>query len=80
MSELQKNVLSYTVIYEADPAGGFVVSVPALPGCHTEGNTYEEAEANIKEAIMLYVESLRERNEEVPQEQIILQGKVEVVA
>lgn len=69
---------SYTVIYQADPEGGYVASVPVLPGCHTQGETLEETETNIKEAIAVYLESLTEHNEAVPEEQRIFQGKVEV--
>lgn len=39
---------------------------PALKGCHTWGHTYEEALANIKDAIELYVEDLIEAGEEIP--------------
>ncbi len=39
------------IIIEKDEAGYFVAEVPALPGCLSQGNTYEEAIANIKEAI-----------------------------
>ena len=49
---------SYSVYYEAAPEGGYVAFVPALPGCHTQGETLEEAERNVKEAIELYLESL----------------------
>ncbi len=49
--------LSYSVFYEQYP-GGFFATVPALPGCHTQGETLEEAQRNIKEAIELYLESL----------------------
>ncbi len=35
-----------------------MASVPALPGCHTQGETLEEAERNVKEAVALYLESL----------------------
>ena len=48
---------SYSVFFEEAPEGGYVVSVPALPGCHTQGDTLEEAENNIKEAIEVYLES-----------------------
>ena len=39
---------------------------PALPGCHSSGHTYEEALANIKEAVELYVEDLREAGKPIP--------------
>lgn len=76
--DIKKQVLSYTVIYEEDPEGGYVASVPYLPGCHTQGETIEEAEKNVQEAIELYLESLKELGEEIPQERKIFQGKVEV--
>ena len=46
--------------------GGFTVTVASLPGCISEGDTEEEAIANIKEAIELYIESLIEDGEDVP--------------
>lgn len=70
--------ISYSVIYEEAPEGGYVVRVPALPGCHSQGETIEEAEKNVREAIELYLESLKEHNEEIPHERRILQSKVEV--
>jgi predicted RNase H-like HicB family nuclease len=42
---------TYTVVLEADEeAGGFVVHVPALPGCHTEGDTRKEGSRPWKRA------------------------------
>jgi predicted RNase H-like HicB family nuclease len=59
--------VSYTVILMYDPEyEGYVASVPALPGCVTNGHTLEEAIAMAKDAIGLYVESLREHGEPVP--------------
>jgi len=68
----------YSVIYQYDLEGGVVAYVPTLPGCHTQGETLEEAEKNIKDAIQLYLESLRANHEPIPQEQKIFQGSVEV--
>lgn len=57
----------YTVVLTPDPEdGGFTVTVPALPGCITEGDTLEEALAMAQDAIELYVESLIAHNEAVP--------------
>ncbi len=44
------------VIIEKDEAGYYVAEVPALPGCFSQGKTYEEAIANIKEAIEGWLE------------------------
>lgn len=71
-------ILSFSVIYEEAPEGGYVSYVPALPGCRTQGESIEETEENIKEAISLYLESLEAHNEAVPHEPRVLQGKVEV--
>jgi predicted RNase H-like HicB family nuclease len=57
----------YSVILTPEE-GGYVVTVPALAGCVTEGDTLEEALENAREAISLYVESLRARGLPVPEE------------
>ena len=57
--------MSYSVFYEQVPEGGYVAFVPALPGCHTQGETLEETEGNVKEAIELYLESLRAHGDSV---------------
>jgi predicted RNase H-like HicB family nuclease len=46
------------ILFEPSDEGGYTVSVPALPGCISEGNTLEEARRNIREAIELYLEPL----------------------
>ena len=53
-------VLNFRVIIEQDEDGVFVASVPAIPGCHTQGETYEELIVNIKEAIELCLEEAKE--------------------
>ena len=72
--------LSYSVFYEEAPEGGYVASVPALPGCHTQGGTLEEAELNVAEAITLYLESLSAHGEAAPEEGRSFQGRVTVAA
>jgi len=59
----------FDVVLEAAEEGGFVVSVPDLPGCWTQGETRDEALANAKEAITLYLETLEEAGEPVPKPQ-----------
>ena len=56
----------YTVVVEPAEEGGFVVTCPALPGCHSQGETYEEVMANIADAIKLYLEDLIENKESIP--------------
>ena len=58
--------MKYRVLIEQDEDGVFVAEAPSLPGCISQGNTREEATANIKEAIMLYLESLEAHDEPVP--------------
>ncbi|MGO9239486.1 MAG: type II toxin-antitoxin system HicB family antitoxin [Bryobacteraceae bacterium] len=69
---------SYTVFYELAPEGGYVAFVPALPGCHTQGETLEEAQENVKEAIALYLESLASHSEAIPEEGPSFHGRVTV--
>jgi predicted RNase H-like HicB family nuclease len=69
---------SYSVFYEKAPDGGYVAFVPVLPGCHTQGETLEETERNIKEAIALYLESLALHGEAIPEEGPSFQGRVTV--
>ena len=78
MSSTVTKTLSYSVFYEPAPEGGYVATVPALPGCHTQGDSVEEAETNIREAIELYVETLLSRGEDIPREDGALQGKITV--
>ncbi len=57
---------TYKIHLHKEPEGGFTVTVPALPGCITYGDDVDEAIAMAKEAIELYVEELRDRGEDVP--------------
>ena len=53
-----KKILKYDVVFEEAEEGGYNVYVPALPGCISEGDTFEKAKKNIKDAITLYLESI----------------------
>ena len=48
------------IVLEPSDEGGYSVYVPSLPGCISEGNTREEALANIREAIELYLEPVED--------------------
>ena len=63
---MKQKVLKYDVIFEEQPVGGYTVTVPSLPGCISEGDTFEEAKENIADAIKLYVEDLFADGEEIP--------------
>ncbi len=58
--------MRYTVVVEQEGDGGFVVTVPALPGCVSQGNDRQEALANVREAIEAYIEALQKAGEPVP--------------
>jgi predicted RNase H-like HicB family nuclease len=51
----------FDVVLLEDETGGYVAIVPALPGCHTQGDTLAEVMENVKEAIDLYVETLTDQ-------------------
>jgi predicted RNase H-like HicB family nuclease len=61
-------LMRYTVVLEREEDGGYVASVPALPGCVSQGDTRAEALKNIQEAIALYVEDCRDAGDPVPTE------------
>jgi len=73
------SVLRYKVILEPESSGGFSVSVPSLPGCASQGESEEEALANIREAIEGYLLSLRDDRLPLPPDDVIL-TEVEVTA
>ena len=60
--------MKYTVILEREADGGYVASVPVLPGCVSQGDTREEVLENIREAIDLYVEDCDAAGDPVPEE------------
>jgi len=62
----------YKVIFEPQEEGGYTVTVPSLPGCISEGDSYEEALANIKEAMALYMESLATDGLPIPEEKNLI--------
>jgi len=67
--KLTQKVLKYTVIFEPAEEGGYVVSVPALPGCISEGDDFEEAVEMIKDAMKGYLAVLKKEGLEIPKEE-----------
>jgi predicted RNase H-like HicB family nuclease len=58
--------MRYRVLIEQDEDGVFVAEVPSLPGCISQGATRDEALANAREVVELYLESLEAHGDPVP--------------
>jgi predicted RNase H-like HicB family nuclease len=56
-----RKVQRFTVVLERDEDGFFVASIPALPGCHTQGRSLDQAMRRIREAAELWLQVHRER-------------------
>jgi antitoxin HicB len=61
--------ITYTVHIEPATEGGYVAFFPALPGCHTQGETLEEVIAMAKDALSGYLACLRAHGDPIPEEQ-----------
>jgi len=59
------DTVKFAITFEQDEDGYTVVSCPALPGCHSQGRTKEEAIVNIREAIQGYIASMRKHGEPI---------------
>lgn len=74
-------VYDFKVLLEPDEeVGGYVVTCPSLPGCYSQGDTIEDALANIREAILLCLEDLRAQKATIPDASKLLIGSVAVTA
>ena len=62
---MKRRVLEYNTIFQKEKGGGYSVWVPSLLGCASQGETFEEALGNIKEAIVLYLEDKTNDKEEI---------------
>lgn len=54
--KIKKNVLNFNAIFLEEDDGGYSVSIPVLPGCFSQGDSFEDAIKNIREAIELYLD------------------------
>lgn len=64
---------SYKIHLHKEPEGGYTVIVPALPGCITYGENVDEAIEMAREAIGLFIEELKERGKEIPDDRNTLE-------
>ncbi len=72
----QVRQLNYRVIFRPEPEGGYTVLVPALPGCITYGATLEEARSMAREAIEVYLDSLSQHGEPLPDDSDTIEGHI----
>jgi predicted RNase H-like HicB family nuclease len=68
--------MKYRVVIEVDEDGIYVVNVPSLPGCISQGKTRKEALENIEDAIKGYIESLKKHGELSPHPTVDMDLKV----
>lgn len=72
-ANLKQKVYKYIAVFEPDDArGGYTVTIPALPGCISEGDTFEKALANIKEAAKLYLEVMKKEDNQISSQDAIV--------
>jgi len=72
---MQRLTLPVILVSDED---GYFVSCPALQGCYSQGETYEEAMANIKDAMRLHIEDRLADGEEIPAAATVSLSTVEV--
>lgn len=76
---MKQTILKYDVIFEEQPDGGYTTIVPSLPGCISEGDTFEKAKTNIADAIELYLQDMEADGEEIPvNEGSVFVGQIEI--
>ena len=71
--------MRFTVVMEKDEDGIYVVTVPALPGCISDGRTVEEAMSNIREAVRGFIDDMNADREAIPHDIDII-GNIELNA
>ena len=74
MKSESTQIYNYTVIFEKEIEGGYHAFCPVLKGCHSQGDTFEEALENITVAISLYLDSLKEDEQPIPKEDLIFKS------
>jgi len=78
MEKQYHQIYQYIAVFESDKKmGGYSVTIPALPGCISEGDTFEEALKNIQEAAELYLEDCK-NNSNMPFENDAIVAPIKV--
>lgn len=62
----------YTIIIEPCEDGGFFAMCPAFPGCHVQGDTYEETISEMRSSIKSFIEDYIEENETLPEDDLTI--------
>lgn len=69
---------TYKILLNKEPEGKYTVTVPALPGCITYGDNIDHAIEMAREAIELYISELKERGEEIPDDNNTLEYSINI--
>lgn len=78
--DMDNRILTYRVLLNEEPEGGFTVTVSALPGCVTYGEDLDHALSMAKEAIEGYVAVLKENNDPIPDDSTTLEYSLAISA
>lgn len=65
-------IYNYKIVVEECEEGGFYAECPAFPGCHVEGETFEETMSEMKHALRVFIDDFIERKEELPSDKFIV--------
>ena len=73
MSRLKAvSIYNFTIVFERESDGGYHAYCPSLKGCHAQGDSYDEALVNIRDAAGLFIQSLRTHNEPIPTDDVLI--------
>lgn len=70
--------LSYRILLKPEPEGGYTVIVPTLPECITYGKTLAEARKMARDAIKVYLKSLKKHGEPIMDDSEVLEGTLSI--
>jgi antitoxin HicB len=68
----KKKEYRFAVVIEPCEEGGYFAMCPAFPGCHVEGETYEETISEMRSAIDAFIEDYKEEGEKIPEDDLTI--------